>query len=541
MGVFQLATFMKESLPNGTCEVSIKRECQQFQERTGERPTLVFDVLSIFAIFRNNKVWTLCGGRHQIFRKEFETFLENLSEFANLVFYEDGPSVKIKELTKTNRRRDRQDLEIEIIKQIDEGTPLKELTNVPRIKTSLGFLRKFGKHFIAVTKECDTEIARYASNDSSVLAVLSEDTDFLIFPGPWRYFSIESVNLKDTDLTTIEYSRTALRNYLGLNDKQMIILSTLGGNDIVGRLEVRQFHRRLGCTRENKFPLLAKYIKGLPMKFYPLLYTIASEVLRNDLPQTTDRLNESFEQYNIKFDTDDYSSDPLLRYCLENKLKCCLKALVRFDMNKMIKEQHCEYVPNYNNALMDLSKKQYGVLFQHKQFDEVYEENCKPIYPDVTVPPLMELLNRAEHPEHDTLRLKLLKWMINDELLAPHDLALITQKYLLPILILVFMTTHGFITVSEADLILYTLRQVDLELVPTALEAPEIIDARAYRISLLFNKLVPHMAQSVIFSGLTHSIEPTVFDGVFFNAKYLEFEFSAIDHLDDLTAYRLYA
>lgn len=251
----------------------------------------------MFAMFRTNKIWTLCGGRHQIFRKELETFMENLSEFADLVFFEDGPSVKEKQTTKTHRRKDRQDLEIKIVKQIDEGKPLREVTKFPRIKTTLNFLRKFDQRFITVTKECDREIARYAMKNESVLAVLANDTDFLIFPGSWRYFSMENINL--TDMMTIEYSRTALRNYLGLNDKEMIILSTLGGNDIVTRDEVYQFQRRIRCLGKRKFPLLANYIKNLPMEYYPLIRSIAEDVLCDDQKATVDRIEESLEQYNI--------------------------------------------------------------------------------------------------------------------------------------------------------------------------------------------------------------------------------------------------
>lgn len=200
-----------------------------------------------------------------------------------------------------------------------------------------------------------------------------------------------------------------------------------------------------------------------------------------------------------------------MHYCLKNNLKCCLKALIRFDLKQKIIEEtegkRYDYFPNCNKALLGLLKKQCGVLLQHKRFDEIFEENYEPIYPEAMVPPLLELLNRDEHPEHDTLRFMLLKWMINDELLAHHDLALIPKKYLPQCLILVFMTTHGFITVSEADLILYTIRQVELDLVPIALKAPEIIDARAYRISIQFNKLAANMIQSLTFLGLIHSTE----------------------------------
>lgn len=189
------------------------------------------------------------------------------------------------------------------------------------------------------------------------------------------------------------------------------------------------------------------------------------------------------------------------------RLKSLLKTLIRFDLKHIIdhiKERHFEYFPNNNNALVGVVKKNYGVLFQHKRSDEVYEESYEPIYPDATVPPLMELLNRDEHPEHDMMRFKLLKWMINEELLGPHDLDVIPKKYLMHLITLVFMTTHSFITVPEADLILFTIRQVDLDLVPIDLKDPEIIDPRAYRISLQFNRLAPYMIHSFSYSGLTN-------------------------------------
>lgn len=262
------------------------------------RPTLVFDVMGVTALLRQNKMWALCGGRQQLYRKRLEDLFENLSSFADLVFFEDGPPVDEKLRTKVYRHSARNIMEAEIVKQFDEGKPWKDIKGVPRINAFKSLVQNFGEVIIAVTKECDTELARYANNNPSVLAVVADDTDFLIFAGSWRYFSLQHIDFEH--LTTTEYSRSALRNFLDLNDKGMKILSTLGGNDIVRREELYRFHQEIRCGRTDvKFPRLANYIKQrLPMDFDALINTIARNVLNDERQETKDRIKDSLEQYN---------------------------------------------------------------------------------------------------------------------------------------------------------------------------------------------------------------------------------------------------
>lgn len=111
-------------------------------------------------------------------------------------------------------------------------------------------------------------------------------------------------------------------------------------------------------------------------------------------------------------------------------------------------------------------------------------------------------LDRDEHPEHDELRFQLLKWTINEELLRSHDLSLIPKHRLIHVLTLAFMATNGFITSPEADLILYTIKQVELGEVPYVLKPPRCIDSHAFRISLLFSKMTPYLMGSLQVTGL---------------------------------------
>lgn len=271
------------------------------------RPTLVIDMMGMINLVSRDEIWTLCGGRHQLYQKMLEDLMETLSTFAELVFFEDGPPLTEKLMTNIQRRNENYRRVICVMDQIYDGVPLSSIVEssreVPRLTTSLNMIeetaKRFGKLIVTVTKECDTELARFASNNPSVLAVVADDTDFLIFSGSWRYFSLININFEH--LTTIEYSRTALRQFLGINDKQLFILSTLGGNDIIKRDEVRQFHLENGIMMAHeKFPWLARYIKeSLPMDFYPLLDAISSNVLHDNRQETKNRIHDSLAQYNI--------------------------------------------------------------------------------------------------------------------------------------------------------------------------------------------------------------------------------------------------
>lgn len=269
----------------------------------GTRPTLVFDLMGIVVILSLSGTEVLCGGRHLVYRELFESLLTRLAAVADLVFFEDGPSVVDKLDTIMKRRNNAYDIGISIIDQVYEGKKLEEIVEDSKgvlIVSTVAMIeetaKKFGKLIVTVTKECDAELARYANNNPSVLAVMADDSDFLIFSGRWRYFSLN--NIEHEHLTTLEYNRLALREFLDLNDKQLMILSTLGGNDIIKIDEVRPFHNRNKARKpEEKFRFLAKFIKRLPMDFYPLLNVIAGEVLHSNRPETKNRIEASLKQY----------------------------------------------------------------------------------------------------------------------------------------------------------------------------------------------------------------------------------------------------
>jgi hypothetical protein len=196
--------------------------------------------MSIVSILNKDLYDMLYGRDHIKHFKIIVNLFKRLSEVAELVFFEDGPVLSAKYETWLRRHDDRYNQEIAIIDRIEQGCTIQEIADGPEweIATMTSGLqaieklaKKYGRRIVTVTMECDAELAQYACNNPSVIAVLADDTDFLIFPGKWKYFSVLNMNVET--LTTMEYSRTALRNHLNLNDKQLLVLSTIAGNDIV--------------------------------------------------------------------------------------------------------------------------------------------------------------------------------------------------------------------------------------------------------------------------------------------------------------------
>jgi hypothetical protein len=80
------------------------------------------------------------------------------------------------------------------------------------------------------------ETAAFATKNNA-LAVIADDSDYLIYKGNWRYWSARQLDLND--LSTMEYDRRALWDCLNLSEDQMKIFATIAGNDIIKYNEVQ--------------------------------------------------------------------------------------------------------------------------------------------------------------------------------------------------------------------------------------------------------------------------------------------------------------
>jgi hypothetical protein len=134
-----------------------------------------------------------------------------------------------------------------------------------------------------------------------------------------------------------------------------------------------------------------------------------------------------------------------------------------------------------------------------------------PQYPKDEVPPLLEFLNRADFPEHDELRFKLLKWMIDERKLKDVDLSVIPKNYFLDVIVLTWMTRFGFITTTEADFFLLTIKRVETKNIPVNLQPPTVLNKRAFLIAHLFPWFHRTIRRCLEVTGLKKSMKVSGF------------------------------
>ncbi|KAG5684499.1 hypothetical protein PVAND_013729 [Polypedilum vanderplanki] len=570
MGIRQLQTYMQKHVPNGYIDYSIMDECKQYFKKHYEKPIIVVDLMGLVSLVLENPIFSLCGGRHNIYMVYYDNLMHNLSLYCELVFFLDGPVQMQKFDTWVNRQNDRYKNCIQIIDFIYErNLTLNEIVNCVRpasLTTHLSVIKhiakKYGQIYTTVTKECDAEIARYACLNPRVIAVLADDSDFLIFTGNWKYLSIKQ--LDHNTLITKEYNRRALREHLQLNDLELVILSTLGGNDLIKFEEVEKLHMKLVGKRnlcQFRFPALAQMIKNdLPKRHWDLIITIARIIFQNTHSSILQRIHESLDMFNLNFAVKE-PMDPLLKFCRDNHYDFFYSILNKMKKNftLLYYDLRIKELPNLYKITTLLFRKQIGIILKndvnakgmkypigaktshYNSYDTYFVE---PIFPPKEIPPLLELLQRQKYPAHDRLRFELLKWTLgNNKKMKNFDLETIPQNYFLDILVLIFLVQNKLIESIEADLILLTIKHVNINTVPEDLQLPEYLDPRTFHVSFLFTKIYGMVHRSLEVTGLKMLKKVINFDGLLFHnlyQKYLVKPFKVSQLLNDLNEYCLY-
>jgi hypothetical protein len=213
------------------------------------------------------------------YQKNCESLLKELSSIANLIFFVDGSvrADKLDHWKESSGKKYRN--EIEIFNLVYKGVKVKEIpqnmsrnSEIPRIsyhlKTVEVIAKKYGTLIKTVTQECDAEIAKY-SNENKVLAVLAEDSDFLIFKGDWKLFSLNDLDIYN--LSTKEYNKDAFWNFSGLTSTyEMAILATMAGNDLIKYDDTKKLPSKLlrkphyyRYSLDEKFAVISTLVKNV--------------------------------------------------------------------------------------------------------------------------------------------------------------------------------------------------------------------------------------------------------------------------------------
>lgn len=185
----------------------------------------------------------MCGMRSDVYCKRVRAFFQRMVDAgAKFVFFTDGPVQNDKQPTWMKRQNMKYDDQLAVIDKLDQHVPLRNLVNTDLPPTTMvapllrTVVKEFGPLTSSIHNECDLELAAYAT-ENDAYAIMADDSDFLIYAGKWRYWSIR--NIDEIRLTTLAYNRVALRARLALSESQLPLFAALGGNDIVQYEDVK--------------------------------------------------------------------------------------------------------------------------------------------------------------------------------------------------------------------------------------------------------------------------------------------------------------
>lgn len=321
---------------------------------------------------------TLLGGRHQIIKEVYERFFQKLKDNgATLAFFSDGPIQEEKFNAWILRQNQRYLNTCQLFDEINCNSSIEDVCNdqffqIPQIATFVDQLhditRKVGTLKIADHHECDAELAQYATVNNA-LAVLTNDTDFLIFEGNWRLWCTDVLSIKS--FTTMELSRSALIRHLGLTYEQMPLFATLAGNDFVAFDRIKAF---LGSLGRNNYPFLnlAQFIgkmKKMPSNLNDDdLADLSALIFRNRDLANIALIKKSINSYDLNVEmSQPNDSDELLRRCAGmHTIYDCLANLTTTLSMPYFDLREPDFMP-YFDLLAPIYRRQYGILLQHQR------------------------------------------------------------------------------------------------------------------------------------------------------------------------------
>lgn len=388
----------------------------------GQTPTIVIDAMAIITLMiGNNEGEILCGGRHRRYWKIFETFFSYLKSCnVKIVTFMDSAIQKNKK-TWLQRRNNEYEADCRLFDKINSKVAmhqlLKEHSDVGALMTARHdfavICRTFGEVFNATHNDCDAELAYYA-NKEKAMAVISNDTDFLVFEGDWRLWSARDIDI--LELKTIEYDRKILQQHLrvSLSCSQLALWATLMGNDHTKShyMELQSFHRRISKKimklkwmsvakiKELKWLSVAQFVKdgrwcesSFAINDYDIK-RLCNEVFGNSNAEMQELIRNGINSYNLNFEPYE-ETDPLLRLLSNHSslykirtsqlqtLTVSMYDMRRSDMTKIWTEGMAEIIKKCAGVLWMEENRSYSfqLITKLHHCEKYVEQTVDAIYP----------------------------------------------------------------------------------------------------------------------------------------------------------------
>lgn len=208
------------------------------KNRTEQEPIIVIDLSNLTHVITSDPKETICGGRHQSVLHSFENMMKAFEAIGSVLVFFIDLNEKEERIDRWIRRHNTLFNKFtDIYNRIASGVTLDNLaadsTDTALSSSFYGMnmiASKYGKFRYSIKRDCEQEMAQYATRKNAI-AVLSNNTDFLIYEGPWQLWSPQYIKMSNNIISTTEYSRSRLANDLSISEHQLSLFASLMQND----------------------------------------------------------------------------------------------------------------------------------------------------------------------------------------------------------------------------------------------------------------------------------------------------------------------
>lgn len=168
-----------------------------------------YSLIGLISYGEDRQVENLFGGRHWLCTEFLnEVFTQLKASGAELVFFFDGSPQTDKIPTWISRQYDSYQRCARILDMLRDGNlSLKNVLESGDVKKILQYYKnlygvvkasckKFGRVYVSEKNESDQDIASFIQSHIEVIGLFANDSDFMIFPGKFRYFSTYDMSLE---------------------------------------------------------------------------------------------------------------------------------------------------------------------------------------------------------------------------------------------------------------------------------------------------------------------------------------------------------
>lgn len=155
-------------------------------------PKIIVDLPAMVDCFQT-QLESIHGSRSSTLLSRLESVLQKFKLLGvELIFYKDGPPQAVKYETVLLRAKEKLKKAYKLFDYVENNWPTMNIIQTGSIHifsiknyNITKLCQQYGKVITAYNNECDAEIA-YCAEMNKAIAILANDTDFLIFPGVYN-------------------------------------------------------------------------------------------------------------------------------------------------------------------------------------------------------------------------------------------------------------------------------------------------------------------------------------------------------------------